>query len=1242
MTFPFHMNLTRQGKEGQQLARARLGLPGASARVLRLEVEFPFSEPCEAIRIHRRVGSDHSEGLKAFGRKINIQFSARLRHDSSVRRLLLFALCLQLIVPLARSQNAGVRTNASPQASRVVETAGIVEFQLAGRNNWQAATNGLALNSGDRLRTRGQSRAAVQFSDRSVLRLSESTTLEIQPPRRAEKRRFRLPFGSIFFFNREKPADIEFETPVVSGAIRGTEFVLEAAEANGATRLALLDGAVELTAADSIVSMQSGEQARIEPGQAPVKSPLLEIASIVQWTLYYPAVANPDDLNLTQEDRAALATALAAYRSGDLLAANAAMAAAPVGGESRELFRAALDLAVGRVDSADARLANARPNAAVARALREIIALVRGAASTNELPSAGQDASELLARSYSLQGRFHLTEARDAAGQAVLLAPRFGFARARLAELEFSLGHRVEALAALDLALQEAPRLAPAHALRGFVLLENNDSRTALAAFDQAIAIDSALGSAWLGRGLAQLRLHQRNEALKSFQAAAALEPRRALMRSYLGKAFSTAGEGKLAEKDFRLAKELDPGDPTAWLYSALHQWQQNRPNLAVHELERSVELNDNRQLFRSRLGLDRDRAVRSANLAALYGDAGLPEVSLHSAARAVNEDYANFSGHLFLANGYQALEDPNRFDLRFESARFSELLVANLLAPAGAGNLSQLLSQHEHLQFFDPRPIGFSSLTSYRSSGDWQQLATAFGSLDGFSYALDVAYESQHGQEINDWRERKDVSLQIKQRLNARDDIYLQVGVSDGDSGDVARHYDPADAHRSLRVSEQQIPNVFAGWHHAWSPASHTLLLVSRLTDSFDLHDQGVDVFHLQPDVANAARISTPLGGYGTRFASDFTLYSAELQQIWQNERQTVVAGGRFQSGDVESDATLTRTLTGVISDDHIDEPLRRANGYFYYHLQLFEPLRLIGGVSYDHLTYPRNSELPPLTAGEESRDLLAPKAGALFTPWRGGSLRGAYTRSLGGLFFDNSVRLEPTQVAGFNQSFRSLLPESSAGLVPGSTFDTANVGFDQTLPGGTYFGVETEWLHSEGDRTIGVTVGPAPAPFAGAVSSTEQTLDFRERNLSAYAVQLLGDGLSLGARYRLSEAQLDTRLPEIPNTTIGLDQAEQSERSLLHQVALSLNYQHSSGVFSQWESAWYHQHNSGYTPSRPGDDFWQHNVWVGYRFPRRYIELRAGVLNIADQDYRLNPLNSYLALPRGRTAVVSLRLNF
>ena len=334
----------------------------------------------------------------------------------------------------------------------------------------------------------------------------------------------------------------------------------------------------------------------------------------------------------------------------------------------------------------------------------------------------------------------------QAARRAAERAPDFGFAHARVAELEFAFEHRAAALAALDRALSLSPRHAQAHAIRGFVWLEENDARRALASFDHALSIDSALGSAWLGRGLVLMRLNKHQEALRSLQAAAALEPERSLFRSYLGKAFSEYRDVKLADKEFRLARELDAGDPTAWLYSALHAWQENHLNEAVRDLERSSDLNDNRSLYRSQLLLDRDRAVRSANLAAIYADAGLADVSRHLAARSVGENYANFSGHLFLANSFQNLGDRNQFDLRFETVRQSELLLANLLAPSGAGNLSQLLSQQEHLRFFEPRALGMSSFTEYRSGGDWLQAGSVFGTVAGMSYAVDTLYETQSG----------------------------------------------------------------------------------------------------------------------------------------------------------------------------------------------------------------------------------------------------------------------------------------------------------------------------------------------------------------------------------------------------------------------------------------------------------------------------------------------------------------
>jgi outer membrane receptor for ferric coprogen and ferric-rhodotorulic acid len=76
--------------------------------------------------------------------------------------------------------------------------------------------------------------------------------------------------------------------------------------------------------------------------------------------------------------------------------------------------------------------------------------------------------------------------------------------------------------------------------------------------------------------------------------------------------------------------------------------------------------------------------------------------------------------------------------------------------------------------------------------------------------------------------------------------------------------------------------------------------------------------------------------------------------------------------------------------------------------------------------------------------------------------------------------------------------------------------------------------------------------------------------------------------------------------------------------------------------EGNWYSQSNDGYTPAEAGDDFWQVNLFGGYRFWHRHAQIQLGVLNLNDQDYRLNPLNLYTELPRQRTFAVNFQFNF
>ena len=89
---------------------------------------------------------------------------------------------------------------------------------------------------------------------------------------------------------------------------------------------------------------------------------------------------------------------------------------------------------------------------------------------------------------------------------------------------------------------------------------------------------------------------------------------------------------------------------------------------------------------------------------------------------------------------------------------------------------------------------------------------------------------------------------------------------------------------------------------------------------------------------------------------------------------------------------------------------------------------------------------------------------------------IRGAYTRSLGGVGIEQSYRLEPTQVGGLNQAFRSIVPEAVEAANVNAEFETLAAALDIHLPSQIYAGVGGEWYWSELDRQIGAMISPFP----------------------------------------------------------------------------------------------------------------------------------------------------------------------
>lgn len=1153
----------------------------------------------------------------------------------------------------------------------LIEKEGTVEAKPGSATAWENAYTNQVLITGDRLRTGERSRALLRLLDSSTMRLFELGDYSVEPlPSSEGKLSFSIAKGWAYFFHRDKPADIQIKTRTAVAAIRGTEFHI-AVEENGRTVVTLFDGEVDLSNALGAVQLQNGEQGVVDPGQAPVKAPVINAINIIQWALYYPGILEVDELDLDAGERAALAPSLAAYRSGDL---KSALASYPAGRQpqsaSDKVFLGALLLSVGQVEQSEALFGTipggplaagerVTPNR-LAAAIRRVIAAVKNQPdpAALDLGFPNLSATEWLAESYVQQARGQLPEALTAAREATARSPQFGFAWARVAELQFSFGRSKQALAALDRSLELAPKNAQAVTLRGFGFAAQNRIRAALEEFDRAIALDGALGNAWLGRGLCRIRKGQRQEGRDDLQVAATLEPQRAIFRSYLGKAWNELGDLKMAERELELAKKSDPKDPTAWLYSALLLQQNNRINEAVGELEHSQELNDNRAVYRSRLMLDQDRAVRGANLANIYRDAGMTDWSVREAGKAVNADYANWSAHLFLANSYNALRDPRGVNLRYETPWLSEYLMANLLAPAGAGTLSQQVSQQEYSPLFERNRLGFTSHSEYLSRGATSQSGVVHETLGNTAWALESGYLWDPGERQNHDLTQQSLSLQLKHDLTPVDGIYVQVATSETRTGDPIQYFDPSEANLGLRVRDVGSPFVVAGYHHEWSPGNHTLILSTFQQGRLQIANSTNRSYVFQIGVQGVADPLLSLLDFRQQYESLFRVGGLELQQISQKERHTLVYGAKGQIGSFDSqnlqfahfDANFQadqffQDLSAPTADQNIRSEFGRLSGYLFDTWELVESCQIHLGLVADHLAFPRNYGYAPLSDGTRSVHDLLPKIGIRWLPSPDTQARFAWTRSLSGASFDQSFRLEPTQVAGFNQAFRSLAPESLLGANAGAFFETLSAGIERQLLSNTYLTLIGEILTSEFDRWIGAyELGAQGKAFP---SQLKQDVKYNEQAISFTLHQLVRGETACGLSYRWSRADLRTRLPALPDPVwtgfLDIDRpSTTSDHGSLHQISVFATINHPSGIFARTKLTWNSQQASRQTEHLASTMFWQWDAQVGWRFARRRAAFTLGILNILDDVPSLHPISLGSNGTRNRDLVTSLDLSF
>jgi len=1063
-----------------------------------------------------------------------------------------------------------------PQVARIVSVQGRVEAQKAGEVQWQPAKLNDTYCSGDTIRVQEQSRAALVLINETILRLDQNTTATFPEPEEKEISLLDLLRGAIHFFSRV-PRTLKVNTPFVNAAVEGTEFLVEANEDQAI--LTVFEGEVVASNETGRLVLRSGESAVAMIGEAPKPRIVARPRDAVQWALYYPPIIDYRPADFAEAGwQGMVRQSIELYREGDLAGAFASIQEAP-GEEINDprffTYRAALLLTVGRVDEASKDIGEAlrlAPDNGLAFALQAIIAVVqnrKGEAlelARQAVGLAPGSAGVRVTLSYAQQANFDLEGALASLQEAVELSPDNALAWARLSELRLSVGNLDKALEAANQAVSLNPSVARTQTVLGFAFLTQTKVDDATTAFEKAIELDQAAPLPRLGLGLAKIRQSDLEAGRREIEIAVSLDPNNSLIRSYVGKAYYEEKRDKLAASQYATAKELDPLDPTPWFYDAIRKQTINRPAEALQDLQKSIELNDNRAVYRSRLLLDGDLAARSASLGRIYRDLGFEQLALAEGRKSVNTGPSDYSGHRFLADTYSALP-------RHEIARVSELLQSQLLQPINITPVQPQLAE-SNLSILsgagpsDPAFNEFNPLFQRNRYALQANGITGSNSTDGYDIVQSgvqgrVSYSvGQFRQQTDGFRENNDLQQDVRNgfvqaSLSPRTSIQAELRKTDVEKGDLELTFTGSFSPTQRETEEARTKRF--GVHHAFTPRSE--IMASLISQEADVDtDVTPGFFELATDVHTDV---------------------VEIRHFLQSRRLHMSTG----AGSLHKDGTTVATFAGFPSVEDADT--RHKNVYVYSLIDLTKNVALTAGLSADFLDGATEAE---------DRDQLNPKLGVTWNLSPRTTIRAAVFRTLQRpLISQQNIfpTLEPTQVAGFNQFFLA---------AEGDRAWRYGVAIDKKFSTNFYGGLELS--ASELDVVFIDSSGG---------SSVARLRDWEERLGRAYLYWTPHTWLALSAEYLDEWFKRD-----VTGNLIGTEEfAELQTR----RVVLGARYFHPSG-FRAGIKATYVDQDGDFVPTGlpiiPGDDqFWVVGASIGYRLQGRRGLVSLEVKNLLDEEF-------------------------
>jgi tetratricopeptide (TPR) repeat protein len=1095
---------------------------------------------------------------------------------------------LTLVVSLSMglSHPAAAQTPGGAIA-RAVSVQGTVDARRAGQTQWQPVKLNDTYAAGDTIRVGDRSRADLAMLDQSVLRLNANTEMTVEPVKDGSTGVVSLLRGAAHFFSRG-PRSLDVQTPFTVVGVRGTEFFI-GLEADRAL-LTVFEGTVLAQSQGGSLTFTSGQSAVAETGKAPVLRVVARPRDGIQWTLHYPPVLyfRADEFSAGADWPGAARRSLDAYRAGDIKGAFDAIAGVPPTVSDPRFFayRAHLLLTVGRVDEASADIQRAlrlAPNDPDALALQTVIAVAQGdkdralASAKRAVQAAPKSATAQIALSYAQQARFDLAGARASVENAVALDSNNALAWARLSELWASFGELHRALRAAQRAAVLEPNLSRTQTVLGYADLMRVQTTQAREAFQKAIALDQGDPLPRLGLGLAKIRDGALAEGGRDVEIAASLDPGNAIVRAYLGKTYYEEKRTGLDQREYSMAKQLDPNDPTPYFYDALAKQTANRPVEALQDMQRAIELNDNRAVYRSRLLLDADEAARSASLGRVYTDLGFQQLALVEGWKSVNTDPTNFSAHRLLADTYASLP-------RHQIARVSDLLQSQMLQPLNQvpiqprlaeSNLALIssggpgaLSFNEFNPIFNRNGVTAQATGFGGENGTWAGEGVVAGIYNKLAFSAGYTYFDTNG-----WRPNADQTDHIANvfaqlDLTPETSVQAEYRYRHTDHGDLQLNFFKDDFRRNEHVEEEK-NSWRVGLRQAFTPDS--ILLLSFVHQRLESTDKDFpEVSFLNSVVAKIPR----------QYSN-----SVEAQHLFRSTWVNTVAGaGYFDVDATQTTAIQFNPVFGIPTFDVKDDlDVRHTNLYVYAYLKALRTLTFTLGASGDFFETDSSST--------ESRNQFNPKFGVVWNPLPNTTVRAAVFRVLKRTLITDQT-LEPTQVAGFNQFYDDFNSTSAWRY---------GVALDQKFGNSLFAGIEL----TRRDLSIPIqTIG------AGGLNEVERG-DSTEYLTRFYLFWTPHPWLALSAEYQFEQFKNESLV------------AAFFKELTTHRVPLGLRFFHPSGFSVALRGTYYNQDGDfirrGGTNFEPAhEDFFLVDLALSYRLPQRYGFITVGATNLLDKDFR------------------------